>query len=138
MWNQPKYSFIGLDINFSNSPGKSIKETIHFHISKEYFQSLYSSLSHRQDYPIPLYNIEATIEGNEALRSALFESYSLLKYVEKLLPELIDRIITTALFLELLGSHAALYILKSLSREAKYPTFRDRIIIIFKSKSLRE
>ena len=78
------------------------------------------------------------MEGNKDVRSALDESYHLLQCVEKLPPELMDRIIMTALFSEPLGSHAALHTLESLSREALHPTFQDRITIVFKSKSLRE
>ena len=58
--------------------------------------------------------------------------------IENLPPELIDYIITAALFSEPLGSHDALHTLESLSREWRLPNLKRRITIVFESLSLRK
>lgn len=72
------------------------------------------------------------------VNESFYKSVSLFKGIENLPSELIDRIITTALFSETQGSHDALHTLESLSRDEKHPTLRRRIAIVFKSQSLRK
>ena len=70
--------------------------------------------------------------------AASSENDFLFDRIESLPSELKDRIISTALFSEPLGSHAALHNIQLLSRGALYPRLRERVTILFKSQYLRK